>query len=99
MSDLGSSMDLPYEPTTGELHDDHVHYSGGVVVMASVVNVPTVGPKPGLVFRFATPTGEFYPPVVLVCDDDQIAKLRPLVNQAIADARRGAQTAHRKESP
>lgn len=63
MDDLGNSMDFPLEPTTGQLHDTHVHYSGGVVVMPSVVDVPEVGPKPALVFRFATPEGGFYPPV------------------------------------
>ena len=93
MSDLGNSMDLPFEPTTGHLHDQHVHFSGGVVVMASVMNVPGIGPKPSLVFRFAMPEGGFYPPVVLVQDDDQIAKLRPLIFQAIKAAREAAQNA------
>lgn len=98
MGDLGNSMDLPLEPTTGELMDDHVHYSGGVVVMPSVVDVPEVGPKPALVFRFATPEGGFYPPVCLVQDDDQLAKLRPLIVESIQMARRGAKTApHRKD--
>ncbi len=91
MSDLGNSMDLPFEPTTGALEDEHVHFSGGVVVMASVVAVPDAGPKPALVFRFSTPLGEFYPAIVLVTDDDQMAKLRPLINESIAAARRGAQ--------
>jgi hypothetical protein len=91
MSNLGSSMDLPFEPSPpGDLQDGHVHFSGGVVVMASFVDVPEVGPKPALVFRFATPTGDFYPPVVLVCDDDQLAKLRPLILHAIHAAREGA---------
>ena len=93
MSDLGNSMDLPFEPTTGHLHDQHVHFSGGVVVMASVMNVPGIGPKPSPVFRFAMPEGGFYPPVVLVQDDDQIAKLRPLIFQAIKAAREAAQNA------
>jgi hypothetical protein len=97
MSALGNDMDLPYESgPPGYLHDEHAHFSGGVVVMASVVDVPDAGPKPALVFRFATPTGGFYPPTVLVCDDDQLAKLRPLILQAVhaareaAKARRGA---------
>lgn len=93
MGDLGHSMDLPLEPSSGELQDAHVHYSGGVVVMPSVVDVPDVGKKPALVFRFATPEGEFYPAIVLVQDDDQMAKLRPLINESIAMARRGAQGA------
>ena len=90
--DLGSSMDLPLEPTSGQLHDEHVHYSGGVVVMPSVVDVPDIGPKPALVFRFALPTGGFYPAVVLVTDDDQMAKLRPLLVESIQMARRAAAT-------
>lgn len=88
MSD-GNSLDLPFEPTTGELLDEHVNYSGGVVVMASVVTLAE-GKAPALVFRFAVPTGGFYPPTVLVLEDDQMAKLRPLIMEAIATARRGA---------
>lgn len=91
MGRLGNSMDLPFEEgAAGELLDDDVHYSGGCVVMASTVDVPTLGKCPALVFRFATPTGEFYPPTVLVLDDDQMAKLRPLINEAIATSRRAA---------
>ena len=93
MGDIGNSMDLPFEPTTGQLHDEHVHFSAGVVVMASVMDVPGIGPKPALVFRFAMPLGGFYPPVVLVQDDDQIAKLRPLIFRAIKAARDAAQKA------
>ena len=94
MGDLGNSMDLPFEPGgEGPMLDDHVHFSGGVVVSASVVDVPEIGPKPALVFRFATPLGGFYPPVVLVQDDDQMAKLRPLIFQAIKAARDGARKA------
>ena len=92
MGDLGDDMDLPPEPTSGELHDEHVHWSGGVVVMAAHVDVPDVGRKPAIVFRFATPTGGFYPPVALVQDDDQMAKLRPLIVEAIQMARRAAST-------
>lgn len=90
---LGDSMDLPYEPSTGHLLDDHVHFSGAVVVMASTVNVPEIGHKPALVFRFTTPVGDFYTPVVLVMDDDQMAKLRPLLMQAIHAAREAAKAA------
>ena len=90
MTDLGNSMDLPFEPSSGILHDEHVHYSGGLVVMAATIDVPEVGLKPAVVFRFATPEGGFYPPVVLVADDAQLAKLRPLIHQAIAAARKAA---------
>lgn len=94
MTDLGDSLDVPFEsqqPTPG-LQGEHVHYSGGVVVMAATVDVPGAGKKPALIFRFATPTGGFYPPVCLVEDDDQMAKLRPLINGAVAEARRAAQS-------
>lgn len=93
-------MDLPYESNPGPvpMSDEIVHYSGGVVVMASVVDVPDVGPRPALVFRFSNPIGQFYEPIVLVCDDDQIAKLRPLINSAIADARRAADLAPRSKT-
>lgn len=93
MTDLGNSMDLPFEPTTGHLTDEHVHYAGGVVVMASVADVPEAGPKPALVFRFSNPHGEFYPAIVLICDDDQMARLRPLINQSVHAAREAARAA------
>ena len=94
MRDLGNSMDLPFEAGgEGPMHDEHVHFSGGVVVSAATIDVPGIGPKPSLVFRFAMPEGGFYPPVVLVQDDDQIAKLRPLIFQAIKAAREAAQKA------
>lgn len=84
-------MDLPFEAGDGgQLADEHVHYSGGVVVMASVVDVPGLGPLPALVFRFATPAGGFYPPFVLITDDDQMAKLRPLIAESIHTAREAA---------
>lgn len=93
MADLGDSLDLPFETQseTPGLQGEHVHYSGGVVVMAAVVDVPDAGKKPALVFRFARPDGVFMPAICLVADDEQIAKLRPLINGAIAEARRGAQ--------
>lgn len=92
MTHLGNSMDVPFEAddSGGTLHDEHVHYSGGLVVMAAKIDVPEVGPKPALVFRFATPEGGFYPPVVLVADDDQLAKIGPLVAEASAAARKAA---------
>lgn len=90
---LGDDMDLPLEPIPGgmPLPDEHVHYSGGVVVMPSAVDLPEVGWKPAIVFRFAIPDGSgFYPAVCLVMDDDQAAKLRPLVVESIQSARREA---------
>jgi len=92
--DLGNhDLDVPFEEgPEGPLLDENVHYSGGVVVMAGTVDVPEVGVMPSLVFRFTTPLGEFYPAIVLVTDDDQMAKLRPLLMEAIATARRVAKT-------
>lgn len=87
---LGDDLDLPLEPTSGELLDYHVHWSGGVVVLSSTIDVPGAGKKPALVFRFASPTGEFYTPIVLVADDDQMAKLDPLISGAVDLARRAA---------
>lgn len=87
-------MDLPFEAQgPSPMPDEHVNFSGGVVVMASVVNVPGAGPKPALVFRFAMPLGGFYPPIALVEDDDQMAKLGALVMQAASAACDGARRA------
>ena len=93
--DLGNSMEMPYESGgQGPMLDDHVHFSSGVVVMGAKVDMPEIGPKPALVFRFAIPNGSgFYPPVCLVLDDDQMAKTRPLINAAIHDAREAARAA------
>lgn len=72
------SMDFPFEPTeAAPMLDEHVHYSGGVVVMAA-----NVGDQAAVVFRFSTPEGLFYPPVVLVLDPEQMAKFPGLVDQA-----------------
>lgn len=92
---MDNDLDLPYErnPELVPLGDEPMQYSGGVVVMASVVDVPGTGKFPGLVFRFVDPLGKFYPAITLVTDDDQMAKLRPLINQSIAEARRAAQLA------
>lgn len=94
MTGLDNSIDLPFEPSSGELQlDADAQFAGGVVVMACVVDVPEVGPSPALVFRFTAPLGGFYPPMVLVCADDQLAKLRPLVAEAIVTARNAAKIA------
>lgn len=95
---LGNNMDVPYEsdpasPRTELDLGGAVQLSGGVVVMAAVTPVPEIGPKPTLVFRFARPDGTLYPPIALITDDDQLAKLRPLIQGAIADARRAAREA------
>lgn len=91
--DLGNSMDLPYVPIGAAepmLDQADALISGAVVVMASVADVPELGPKPALVFRFMNPFGHFYQPLLLVMDDDQMAKLRPLLMAAIHQARETA---------
>ncbi|HET7386881.1 MAG TPA: hypothetical protein VFJ19_09500 [Nocardioidaceae bacterium] len=94
MSRLGNSMDLPFEnnPTGTSVPLDDALISGGVVVMAAVVPVDG-GPKPALVFRFSDPHGRFYPPMVLVADDDQMAKTTDLVSKAVRAARAAAKGA------
>jgi len=96
MPDLGNSMDLPFEqnpepvPLSEAVLDlDAVLMSGGVTVMAATVPVPGYGVKPALVFRFVD-FGQFYRPVFLVMDDGQLAKLRPLISEAIHAAREAA---------
>lgn len=85
---LGDGLDLPFEAGDGgEFDASQALLSGGVVVMATVVDVPEMGKKPGLVFRFATPLGGFHPPILLITDDDQMANLEPLIAAAIATAR------------
>jgi len=59
---------------------------------------PTTARSPALVFRFIDPLGQFYPPFVLVQDDDQMAKMRPLLFQAIAAARKSASDAARRDT-
>lgn len=94
MSTLGDhGMDMPFEenPEPAQLGDEHFHLAGGMVVASTTgVDVPEVGRCPALLFRFMQPHGEFYPPMLLVLDDDQMAKLGPLVTAAIETARRAA---------
>ena len=92
MTGLGNSMDLPFEhnPPGQRLDLSHAHLSGGVVVMAATVPVPDVGIRPCLIFRFATPLGDMYPPMLLVLDDDQASKLPALVSTAVDAAMKEA---------
>jgi hypothetical protein len=95
MAKLGDSMDVPYEPgPPGQFLTDDFLVSGGVVVMAGTLPLPDDGEaKPALVFRFSDPFGQFYPPVLLVLDDDQAANLPTLVRQAVDGAIEAARTA------
>lgn len=91
---LGDSLDLPFEETPpGMTLDENVVLSGGLVVMGAVVPVPSLGPKPALVFRFAAVDGTFLPAVVLVLDVDQAEKTPQLVAAATAAAVRAAREA------
>ena len=91
---LGNSMDLPFEqgPPDQTINLDRAHLAGGMVVMAAVIPVDGE-PKPVLVFRFAAPLGQFYSPLVLVMDDDQMRKVPDLVAGAARAAVRAAKEA------
>lgn len=102
MTDLGNhDLDLPFEPNSPTPMNpaEPPLIAGGMVVMATIADVPGVGLKPGLVFKFCRPDGVFYQSIMYVTDDDQLAKLRPLINAAIAAARRGALTTNRDDLP
>lgn len=88
MSRLGDSMDVPYEPNPpGQSISDQFLMSGGVVIAAATLPMPDDGQhKPALVFRFSDPLGHFYPPILLVLDDDQAAKLPNLVHKSVSGA-------------
>lgn len=89
MSDLGNSMDLPYEegPRDQYMDLDNAIISGGVIVIAATLPIPDAGVKPALIFRFANPDGSgFYDPMVLVCDDDQLTKTGGVITEAAAGA-------------
>lgn len=95
MTSLGNALDVPFEenPPGQTLDLSDALLPGGIVVMASVIPVPEVGPKPALVFRFTAPDGRFYAPIVAVLDDDQLGKLTPLIAKAVTAARRAVRLA------
>ncbi len=95
MRSLGDGgMDLPFEgQDRTDLTDDFL-MSGGVVVLATTV--PVEGrEEPALIFRFASPEGQFYAPILLVVTDEQMSTLIPLVTKAVKAA---ITEAHRKAS-
>jgi hypothetical protein len=81
-------LDMPFEEQAATpMPDEHQHIASGLVIMAGVVPVPDHGPMPCRVYRFAIPDGSgFYPPIVLVVDADQMAKLAQLTAAASATA-------------
>jgi hypothetical protein len=89
--DLGDNLDIPFRqvvPQRDRGLDDALIVTG-VIVQALTVDLPELGIKPALAFRFAVgPT--MHRPIVLVCDDDQLAKLRPLILNAVRLARQAA---------
>lgn len=88
-------LDLPFEEQEPSPMNpaEAPRMAGGLVIGSLVVDVPGVGMKPGLLFQFVAPDGRFYQPVMYVADDDQFAKLRPLILEAVASARRAASRA------
>lgn len=82
------SLDMPFErqpATTVDL--GHAHFASGLVILAASVPIPDKGSMPALVYRFANPDGSgFYPPVVLVVEEDQMVKLAQRVASATAAA-------------
>lgn len=64
--------------------------AGDLLCAPVAVVVEDAGKKPGVVFTFVAPDGTPYQPIVLLADDDQLAKLRPIILGAVAAARREA---------
>jgi hypothetical protein len=81
---LGDSLDVPFEegPRGQTLDLSDAHLSGGLVVLAASVPIGDER-KPALVFRFTTPHGEFYPPMLLVLDETQARKTPDLITNAV----------------
>lgn len=89
---MGDNLDVPFddaEPGTTIDIDDSV-LTGGLIVAGAAVPVPGIGTCPALVYRFARYDGHILRPVVLVLDDDQMAKIPALIADAAAAARRVA---------
>lgn len=91
MAGMGE-FDLPFEEQarTDWTPEPDTMLAGAMVVMSTVVGVPNLGAKPGLVFRFVDPAGEFYPAVLLVMEPHQLARVSELIAKAVDTAVRGA---------
>lgn len=89
---MSDDLDLPFEPIPdgAYLPDEHLHLSGGCVVMSATVPADNGSLLPALVFRFTDPNGTFYPPVVLVLSVAQLNKFPGLISDSIAAALRAA---------
>lgn len=96
MPDLGDSLDLPYELNPpGQTINEDMLLSGGLVAAGCTVPVGDEV-KPAILFRFASPTGQFYRPVLLVLDERQMAGLTSLLSAAVSSSIDAARTANRK---
>jgi hypothetical protein len=94
MPELGDSLDLPYELNPpGQMLEEDMVVSGGLVAAGCTVPIDDEV-KPAILFRFATPTGGFYPPMLLVLDDGQMAGLPKLVRAAATSSIEAARTAN-----
>lgn len=89
-----NEFDLPFaRQAVTEVDLDDAALAGGVVIMAAALPVPEQGLLPALVYRFAKPDGSgFYPPIVLVIDEDQMTKTAQLTASAAAAAIQAATT-------
>jgi hypothetical protein len=96
MGGLGDhDLDLPYEPVGGDpieraLADMVI--AGGLTVGAAMVDVPHLGKKPVVIFTFVQVDGRPVQPIAFIQDADQMRKLRPLLNSAVADACKAAES-------
>lgn len=87
MKSLGDGgMNVPYEdnpePVLAEdLGLTHSHISAGVVTMAATVDVAGER-QPAILFRFGDGNGDFYPPMLLVLSDEEMAALPDVIGDA-----------------
>jgi hypothetical protein len=86
-----NDLDIPFHEHERQHLTGPVNFSGGVIVSASVVELEDAR-MPALIFKFAKAEGGFYDPICLVTDDDQMGKLRTLINSAVGKARTAAQS-------
>ena len=79
---------LPFEDQPETPLEGDFAVSGGIVVMAVLVPLPDETKRPAIVFRFARADGSgFWPPVLLLLDDDQLRQVPGIVFEAVRRAR------------
>jgi hypothetical protein len=82
---FGGELDLPFEegPPGQTMPFGDGTFASGLVLLAGTIPVPDVGVMACLIYRFANPDGSgFYPPIVLVVDDQQMAGITQLTAAA-----------------